>query len=65
MTYYVTFGVNHPLSDNWIEIEAPDRHIARLRAFSTFGAKWAFIYDEEHFEPKYCPAGKVGKTIKE
>ena len=65
MIYFLTFGVNHPLSDNWIEIEAPNHEIARSRAFSNFGDKWAFVYEEKRFEPKYCPMGKVGKTIKE
>jgi len=65
MIFYLTFGVNHPLSDNWIEIEAPSYESARSEAFFTFGAKWAFVYSEKRFEPKYCPMGKAGKTIKE
>ena len=36
-TYYFTFGQNHPLRDNWIEIMADDCGAARNRIVESFG----------------------------
>lgn len=63
MTFCVTFGQDHPLRDNWIEVEAPNAEQARARVFESFGSKWSFLYLKDEFNPKYFPGGKVGITI--
>lgn len=59
----ITFGQAHPLKDNWIEVEASNEGEARKALFDILGAKWAFIYEETEFEPKFYQGGKVGRTI--
>ena len=63
MIFCVTFMQYHPLVDNWIEIEASDKESARQAAFHVLKDKWSFIYPKEEFKSKYCPNGKVGKTV--
>jgi len=65
MTFYLTFGIDHPLCDNWIEIEAPDSQSARRLAFLTFGPKWSSVYSEKRFEPEHFPMGKVGWKMRD
>ena len=70
--FYLTFGSDHPLSENWIEIEAKDLLEARALAFDAFGKKWSGMYDEFTWNSgnsanswtTYFPGGKVGKTLK-
>ena len=63
-TFYLTFGVSHPLGDCWVEVEALDREAARDLVFQYFGKHWAFIYDEDDFQKQYCPAGRAGKVLR-
>ena len=70
--FYLTFGSDHPLSENWIEIEAEDLFKARALAFDKFGQKWSWMYDEEEWNSgnsanswmTFFPGGKIGKTLK-
>ena len=63
MLFCITFGQSHPLRDNWIEIEAKDRHSAREAAFLIFKGNWSNIYPKGDFGAEYYPLGKAGKTI--
>ena len=72
--YYVTFGVmyseeEHPYfpnahPDGWVEIESPSENEARIEAYNLFNDKWAFIYNENNFDPTKYPAGRIA-TVKE
>ena len=62
-TYYFTFGQQHPLRDNWIEIQAVNADTARKRMFELFGAHWAFQYSEADFKPDYFPSGRAGISV--
>ena len=63
MTFYVTFGQDHPLKDYWMEIKAATYDVARSIAMSALGTKFAFLYSEDKFDKAYFPGGKVGKTM--
>lgn len=70
MMFCLTFPVDHPLADNWIEIQASNRESAQQLAFHLFGDQWYQIYLNDascHFLPQFdssCfPSGKVGKTV--
>jgi len=64
MTYYFTFGqmhkhpeTNEEMKDYYIQINAKDERDARKIMFSQYGNKWAFCYNANNFESKYCPKG--------
>ena len=68
--FYGTFGYGHedpesgqPMRDFFVEIYAPGWMEARQVMFDNFDDKWAFVYEEKDFNPKYCPNGNF-KTIK-
>jgi hypothetical protein len=65
-TFYLTFSYNHPLCDNFIEIEAVDIMKARMLAFNVFGAKWSFVCDKKSFESSemFSSRSVVGKMLK-
>ena len=46
--WYFTFGVDSPLSDNYVVI-AGDVDETRAKMFRMFGASWAGQYTEETF----------------
>jgi len=62
--HYFTFGQVHVHSVNGktfdkdcvVEITAEDGNKARKKMFDTFGAKWAFQYDNKP-DMKYFPRG--------
>ncbi len=60
-TFCLTFASSSPLANGWIEIKAEDRDEARGLVFREFGAKWAFLYEKEKFEPRYFKQGKLGE----
>ena len=62
-TYYFTFGQDHPLRYNWIEIVADDDNAARNRMVESFGIKWAFQYEGADFKPEYFHGGRVGRVL--
>lgn len=67
--FYVTFGQQyrhegHPFSrkihpDGYLKIEAVDYATARAEVFQLIGSRWAFMYNEESFEPEYFPRGEI------
>lgn len=69
-TFFLTFGVQYGASeihpqgghkDGWFEIEAPTYEEARIKAFDFFDTKWANLYEEDDFEPKFFPLGCLGR----
>ena len=62
-TFYFTFGSDHPLRDNWIEILAENGHAAREIMVAHFGTRWAFQYEDVDWKPEYCPGGRVGRVL--
>jgi hypothetical protein len=50
--YYYTFGFDHILHHRYIKITAANSIAARERMAESFGAKWAFEYDEDKFLPQ-------------
>lgn len=65
--FYVTFGSQHPLRDNWIEVEASFATTAREIVFDTFGGKFGHCWEGFQFTPEtrvYFPLGKAGHTLK-
>ena len=61
--YYFSFGQDHPLKDNWVEIHAPNSDMARSEMVRLFGTKWGFQYEEADFHEEYCPLGRAGQVI--
>ena len=65
--FFLTFGAKykyelHPSGikidpDGYIVIHAYNYDEARNLAFSEFGSKWSWLYDEKSFIPHYFPAG--------
>ena len=71
--YYVTFGQVHTHSvdgktfdrDCVAVVRASDYGEARKIAFKTFGAKWAFIYEEVPDVKKFYGRGLMALNFKE
>ena len=62
--FYVTFGQKSPFRDNWMEIEAPDIHVAKEIIRRDIGwENFSMIYTEENWKPEYFPGGRI-KTRK-
>ena len=47
--YYFTFGSAHGWGGRYIVFTGKDENEAREKMFKHFGPKWAFCYDEEHW----------------
>jgi hypothetical protein len=62
-TFCVTFGQNHPLKDNWIEVKALNYEEARKLAVDVLGNHFAFIRPKDEFDIECFPGGKVGLTL--
>lgn len=62
--WYLTFPVNHPLANGWVEVEAPSWGEARMLVVEHFGAKWSFLRDEQEHNSSYFPLGKLGSTLR-
>lgn len=68
-TFYVSFGMmyaheKHPHwpgahPHGWLEVQAPDEEAARLLLRTFIGTRYAFMYDEERFERKWHPRGRL------
>ena len=61
MKHFFTFVADHPLGNNWIEMEATSIITARDEMARLFNMKWAFQYTEENFDPSYFPGGRAGQ----
>jgi len=62
-TFYLTFGVQYPWKDGWVEVMAHDYQDARKKVISRFGTEWSALYKAEEFEPHYFVKGKL-ETMK-
>lgn len=73
--FYLTFGVMyahqvHPHwegadPDGYVRIVARDEEAARHEACCHFGPRWAFLYDEQRFEPKWHPKGELAVLVQQ
>lgn len=69
-TFFLTVGqmyrvTPHPNGfhpDSYVIIHAKGEAEARELAFKNFGTKWAFLYNEDRFNPSLFPRGP-SKTI--
>lgn len=50
--YYITFMQYCSLRQYYVKVQGLNESEARVKAFNSFGEKWAFIYSEEKFLPQ-------------
>jgi hypothetical protein len=49
-SYYFTFGLDSPFSEQYVKINAEDVLTARNMMFALFGSQWAFCYSEKEIK---------------
>lgn len=48
--FFITFAVNRPFGQCYVEVYAPDYGTVADVAFEMFKERWAFIYAEDQFK---------------